>query len=1274
MSNLRDLNLNISYGPSNDRLREFFIPAMAASVRYDRAAGYFSSTMLAVAAAGVTKLILNGGKMRLLCGADLSEDDVLAINQGHSTLAAQVEQRLVSRWILPETDYVENRLKALAWLVGTGQLEIKVVLPTDRHGRPLAASKSHNYYHPKEGLFEDAAGNRLGFSGSVNESATALEDNYESFMVFNSWNGTSAHLAQIGHRFDRLWQGKEPDWVAMPIPEAVKQKLLKLRPATGPTKEFGVDDTEPEDQILDEPPVVLHVDADQRERIIFQFLRDVPHLLNADRLGVETCTVRPWPHQTRVADTIVKRFPERFMLCDEVGLGKTIEAGLAIRQLILSGVVKRALILVPKSVLVQWQEELYEKFVLNIPRYDGHSFYDVFGRELPDVGSDNPWDAHPIFLASSHLAKRRERQQQLLAAENWDLVVVDEAHHARRKDFQNTDQFRPNRLLELLRGPENRPGLVDKTRGLLLLTATPMQIDPREVFDLLKLLGMGGRWGVERSFLRYFEELRQPFEEVDWTFVLGMLDDYLATGGEWDRQFCRIAEERLGPVTWDQVFRLHTSSNAEGVIRQLSATAQGFLREMAKRHTPIRRHVFRNTRTLLREYHKQGLLKDKIPYRDPKPEWIEMKPEEAELYHRIEEYIRDHYQKYEAERRGLGFIMTVYRRRLTSSFYAIQRSLERRLDYLRGETEAAWLTDDDLDQDDLDSDVTETLSFGEPAAAPSGTPDNLPFMFQSEIEYVQAFLGDLRALGTDSKFQQLTTDLNDVLKRRDSVIVFTQYTDTMDYLREKLRPVYGGQVACYSGRGGERWNGSAWVGTSKENIKTAFRESREIKILLCTESASEGLNLQTCGVLINYEMPWNPMRVEQRIGRIDRIGQEYDRVWIRNYFYDGTVEATVYQRLDDRIASFESVVGELQPILSQVAKVIEAAAMANDKQRGELIAKAIEEINRQVRSAEVSSLNLGELTADAAEPLSEEPSPITLPELERTIVESKSLGERLKPHPRLAGAHLLDWHGNWQEVTFNPQLFDEHPNTLTLLSYGNDLLADVLGVVEPPQDGHDAGLLARCSQNGHLPAVGYYRLSDGGRVSSLAKLATTLGGQKAVTASPAQRADLAGRFADASCERQLRETKVADDRRKSLLSSLTEEIRQLLVEAAYIELALAANRDLFDEALPLDFSEQAYQRLKRHKVPFAGAMKLVGAGLPKPRPDDSLFLKFRDSKKDVLARRFDAIRGKLIDRLGELIEARRKIEQSGQSSAGSGSTVEIQLIGMTAESYGSNRG
>ena len=545
--------------------------------------------------------------------------------------------------------------------------------------------------------------------------------------------------------------------------------------------------------------------------------------------------------------------------------------------------------------------------------------------------------------------------------------------------------------------------------------------------------------------------------------------------------------------------------------------------------------------------------------------------------------------------------------------------------------------DDDTDQDDLESDVTETFAFA--------APDTRK-LFQGEIQYVEDFLAGLRTIGTDSKFQRLVQHLNEFLKRRDSVIVFTQYTDTMDYLRGKLRQVYGAQVACYSGRGGEQWNGNAWAKTSKENIKTAFREHTEVKILLCTESASEGLNLQTCGVLINYDMPWNPMRVEQRIGRIDRIGQVFARVWVRNYFYDQTVEATIYQRLDDRIGSFENVVGELQPILSRVARAIESAVMAGDEHRDALIREAVDEINRMAGQAEVTGIGLDSISDDAVEAPADLPVPLTLTEMERSLVLSKALGLRFRPHPSIPGAHLLDWNGEDQEITFNPELFDDHPNTLTLLSFGSELLDEVLEAVEPPTTAKSDGLLARCQVGAPVPLVAYYGPGKDGEtepILSLTSLRKQLDNDSPPKLSADQLAQVRGRFLEAIERYASQDALVAEQNHKAHVASLKEAIRQLLLQAAYVELAQTANRGLFDEdeVVPLDFSDQAIRRLKRHKIPFAGALRLVDVSDMQPKSDDPKYIRLRDTYPDLLTRRFESTKVKLGELLSQLVQAQK---------------------------------
>jgi superfamily II DNA or RNA helicase len=1261
MPTLRDSDFKISYGPGDDRLNRFFIPALAVSVRYDRAAGYFSSSMLAVAAAGVVKLIASGGTMRLLCGADLSEEDVEAIKAGHQRLADAVARRMKARLALPEDDYVKNRVQALAWLVGTGQLQIQVVLPKGPDGHPLPGSQAEAYYHPKEGIFTDAEGNQVAFSGSINESATALVENYESFLVVTSWQ-TPQYVSAIQTRFEKLWSGRDRDWIALPIPEAAKQELLKLRANVPPTHDALERPAEKVDQ-RERPEPLKVPDTVEQERIIFQFLRDAPKLLGAGPLGAATSTVRPWPHQQRVVKAVIERFPEPAMLCDEVGLGKTIEAGLVLRELLLSSRVQRALILVPKSVLRQWQEELYEKFALNIPRYDGQLLRDIFDREMKVPAGTNPWTSRPVLLASSHLAKRRERQQQLAEAGRWDLLIIDEAHHARRKDFLNREQFRPNRLLELLHGTQHIPGLKDRTRGLILLTATPMQIDPLEVWDLLKVMGLGGRWGAgEENFLHYFDELRRPIGEIDWTFVAPMLRDYFTAGGTWDESFCRVAEEKLGPAVWDQVKALPSAANPETVLRRLPAQAHAVVLELARRHTPLRRYLFRNTRELLRVYRDKGLLKENIPYRDPRQVWIDMRPDEWDLYRRIEEYIRHHYQKYEAERKGLGFIMTVYRRRLTSSFHAIAQSLRRRRDFLRGQLELSQLlAEDDAEQEDLDLDVSEELF----ADMDPDERQEFVELCWGEIDYLEDFLARLKSLGTDSKVERLTADLRDMLQKRDSVLVFTQYTDTMDYLRDRLREVYGSQVACYSGRGGERWQDGQWVTVSKESIKTAFRSSQEIKILLCTESASEGLNLQTCGVLINYDMPWNPMRVEQRIGRIDRIGQSYDRVWVRNYFYERTVEADIYHRLDERIGSFEHVVGELQPILARVARAIETAAMAGEARREQVIAQEVAHINQAVRSAEAVALNLDRLVdTEAAAPEPEHP-PITLSELERALVESAALRARFLPHPTIAGAHLLDWNGQVQPVTFDPAVYDDHPNTLQLVTYGSELLNDILASVDAPTERPDQGHILRLHATTPVERVGWYTsLADQVQpITSLGALRAAL----AVETHPSVLADSAitaartlfDRAYRPFCDAAIRATQAQE---RGRAETLAEEIRDHLLQAAYVELARTAEEGMFASDGGAGFSLESVRRLRCHKYPFAGALKLVSIDELILSPADPKYQRITQARGNTLDRRFESIRNRLRELLEQYVAT-----SSAERSPDPGNPPAVE---MTVTRYG----
>ena len=547
-------------------------------------------------------------------------------------------------------------------------------------------------------------------------------------------------------------------------------------------------------------------------------------------------------------------------------LGKTIEAGLLLRQAWLAGRAKRILVLAPKAVCRQWQIELREKFNLNWPIYDGQklTWYPspaLDGHHERAV-SREAWHQEPIVIVSSHLVRRADRQRELLdAADPWDLVILDEAHHARRRGAGVASEGGPNALLKLMRG------LKDRTQGLVLLTATPMQVHPVEVFDLLSLLGLPPEWS-QQAFLRFFDE--------------GLQDSPSHEAFDWLAAMFRAVERAYGPVPVEEVQRVGGvgSLRAKKILsalrdpasiprRQLETVDRKTALRVMRLNTPVNRLVSRHTRELLRKYFKAGKLTTPIADRRVEDRFIDLSADERTLYDAVEDYISTTYNQAAAQdRNAVGFVMTIYRRRLASSFYALAQTLRgtsRPLPIMgrrarRPTLRRAWTRageGDELDVDDASKLEQTALALEE----------------QSDIERL---LSMIRRLPPDTKSERLRETIASLRTQGyGQVMVFTQYTDTMDFLRGQLGRDADLKIMCFSGRGGEVVStDGTWRTISRDDVKRRFREG-QADVLLCTDAAAEGLNFQFCGALVNYDMPWNPMRVEQRIGRIDRLGQKH---------------------------------------------------------------------------------------------------------------------------------------------------------------------------------------------------------------------------------------------------------------------------------------------------------------------------------------------------------------------------------------------------------------
>ncbi|XWX02906.1 helicase-related protein [Aggregatilineales bacterium SYSU G02658] len=531
-------------------------------------------------------------------------------------------------------------------------------------------------------------------------------------------------------------------------------------------------------------------------------------------LAVHTSLIEPLPHQiTAVYDEMLTRQPLRFLLADDPGAGKTIMAGLLIRELVVRGDVRRCLICAPGSLTEQWQDELWSKFQLE---------FTILSRELAETSrSGNPFAEHDLLIVRLDQVSRSEALQARLQQTDWDLVVCDEAHKMSASFFGNdlkeTKRYRLGKLLGQL------------TRHLLLMTATP-----------------------------------HNGKEEDFQLFLALLD-----------------ADRFEGRFRDGVHRVDVSDLMRRMVKEKLLKFDG-------------KPLFPERRAYTVNY--------------------ALSPEESLLYEAVTDYVRQEFNRAEQlendGRKGtVGFALTILQRRLASSPEAIYQSLKRRRERLEKRLKEAQRarqtllqaegpTYDDDYWDDFEEAPDSEIEQVEAELIDSATAARTVEELEAEIRILRELEEQARRLrrsGSDRKWNELlrllqdTPEMLNVDRSRRKLVIFTEHRDTLNYLLERLSTFIGREEAIVTIHGGMRRE-------ERREVEDRFRNDPEALILLATDAAGEGINLQRAHLMVNYDLPWNPNRLEQRFGRIHRIGQtEVCHLW--NLVAGETREGAVYQRL-----------------------------------------------------------------------------------------------------------------------------------------------------------------------------------------------------------------------------------------------------------------------------------------------------------------------------------------------------------------------------------------
>jgi len=846
--------------------KQFLNEKLKNAVSYDRIAGYFCSSILEVAGESIENV---EGKVRVICNSGLLPEDIEVANHAQKMKQEWCEFSPEEKFTSPESN---KRLSRLFQLLSSGKLEIRVI-PDQVFG----------LMHGKAGVITYRDGSRTSFLGSINETKSAFTLNYEML-----WEDDSEEsIKWVQEEFDYFWNSQYAvnlcDFVVNDINRISKRIVIGLK-----------DWRENSDEVV--PSATVEEPVYRKE------------------FGL-------WEHQKYFIELAFREHKKdggaRFLLADQVGLGKTLQLAMSAKLMALYGD-KPVLIIVPKTLVWQWQDEM--KTLLDMPSavWTGSGWQDENGYfyQADSVRSILKCPRR-IGIISQGLVSRRTEAADLLAQIDFECVILDEAHRARRRNpIQDPNMHRadPNYLLQFMNT------ITFKTKSLLLATATPVQIHPIEAFDLINALSlptykvMGdiySEWHRRPLLMLDMVCGKKPYPESEiimWDIIRNPFPTKTSS-----------AQDRVNRIR----DRLDISDNTyvlpAGYFSSLSGPNKDSIKtlyttdEFIANYNPYIRHIVRRTR---------DFLENTI---NPSSGETYLKKIQVELYGEgddgaipLEGYLRQAYLKAQefcsllsSRVKAGGFMSTLILKRIGSTIIAGDNTAKKMLawteagkEILQDEFDMVFEEDDDFEENiseikNLTDAETECLY---------DLVKMLSLNHDNDPKYIKVL--DILNNGTDESDQPW---------KNSGCIIFSQYYDSAYFVAEKLsKDLPEDVIGLYAGgdKSGYFINGN-YHKDSKDSIKAKVK-SREIKILVGTDAASEGLNLQTLSTLINLDLPWNPTRLEQRKGRIQRIGQTASKVKIFNMRYKDSVEDKVHTVLSARLKNIKDMFGQIPDTLEDV--------------------------------------------------------------------------------------------------------------------------------------------------------------------------------------------------------------------------------------------------------------------------------------------------------------------------------------------------------------------